>query len=551
MSRAQLATQKVWDYIVVGTGMGGATVGHALAAAGHSVLFLERGHHLQKTSAVSKGDYPERQTNTAKQLDANSLAFAGRYWREIDDITAPIHHSFVPFIGSGTGGSSALYGMALERFFPADFEPRKQHPGNICSSLPANWPVNYTSLAPYYEQAEALYQVRGSLDPLRPTDAIACLPPAALSPPNQVLFDDLQSRGLHPYHLPIAGGEQPGCRVCQGYLCAKRCKNDSAAVCLYPAVTNYGAELLTECDVDSLVATTSNIEGVRCRSDGEPRVFKARRYVVACGALETPRLLLESASAEWPTGVGNQHDLVGRNLMRHYIDLYALLQPRRIPAATRTKELAFNDFYLGQGEKLGSVQSFGNLPPADMLVEDLQKDLRRKVGGFAANAFTLVKPLVRVTVEQLFARTLILASIVEDLPFPGNRVQLSPDLDASGRRRLQLHYQIREAEEQRIAAMRKKMKNTLKGRLYLQLRESENNQRIAHACGTCRFGDDASSSVCDANHKVHGVDNLYLADSSIFPSSGGINPSLTIAALSLRLADHLIKSENNPGVNYA
>lgn len=538
--------EQQWDYIIVGTGMGGATLGHSLARSGSSVLFLEKGRSnlasLPEETPPSADDYAENffaHRAAPSVQEADILASAGRYSSEIDDITGGKQRAFIPFIGSGTGGSTALYGMALERFFAADFTPGQFHAPAEGSSVPDAWPVTLSELLPHYRDAEQLFHVRGADDPLRATADFDYLPTAPLSPPNQALRDFLANKGLHPYQLPMACEQLTDCRTCQSFLCSKGCKNDSGRICLEPAIAEYGAKLLSQCEVLRVEASSSSVSRLVCRHQGRELRLQAHNYVIAAGALETPRLLLNSANADWPEGLANRSGLVGRNLMRHYIDLYALFTGQAIERDSRVKELAFNDLYQNDGVKLGSVQSFGFLPPAPILVEEMTADLRHQGGPLAAGLFTLIKPLARFGLKQLFSRALILATTMEDLPYEDNRVTLSEKKDQAGRRRLQLHYAISEAEQTRIDSMRAAMKDLLHPKRYMLLKQADSNQRIAHVCGTCRFGDDPASSVCDSNHKAHGLSNLYIADSSVFPSSGGINPSLTIAALSLRLAQHL------------
>lgn len=533
-------TDRIWDYLIIGTGMGGATLGHALASRGASVMFVERGaSHFTDDKAwlgnFAESSFPHPTAPGTHHRD--QLKAAGRYADSLHDMSNPDKpREFIPFIGSGTGGSSALYGMALERFSPSDFTPASSHSANTEAALPEAWPVSFEELLPFYRQAEQLYRVRGGLDPLRDDPTNHYLPPQPLSGANQRLFDHFEGQGLHPYQLPLACEHVPGCQTCQSFLCAKGCKNDASRICLSPALEQHEARLLDDCEVIRLDATDSKINAAICHYKGETVSLKARQFICAAGALQTPRLLLNSACSDWPEGLANREDLVGRYLMRHYIDLYAVLcspDPKE-----RTKEIAFNDFYQQNGEKLGSVQSFGLLPPASLLVEEIASDIRHDAGPWLAAAFSLVKPLARFGLAQMLSRSLLLASTLEDLPFADNRVSLG-NRSANGQRALHIHYRIRPSEQKRIDSMRRKMTSALKPKHYLLLKQADSNQRIAHVCGTARFGHDPKHSVCDAQQKAHGIDNLYIADSSVFPTSGGINPSLTIAALSLRLAQHL------------
>ena len=538
-----------WDVVVIGTGIGGATFGHAMARAGQQVLFCERGAaHLDQAGSGGTsltGHYPEEDLPgaIARHLapDQRLLRQAGRAIDLLDDVSGRKTRSFVPFVGSGTGGSSALYGMAMERFFPADFEPRGQHPGDSDNSLPAAWPLSYTELAPWYSQAEALYRVRGSVDPLRTAfDLPRSLPaPPALTPAADWLTQHLSATGLHPYRLPMACEFLPGCQGCQGYLCPKACKNDSARICLAPAVTEHGAQLLADCTVVKLEARQQQVTGVVCRlADGSLRTLRARTVALAAGALQSPALLLRSASEAWPDGLANRSGLVGRNLMRHCIDLHALTLPdhaRPLADENRQKQLAFNDFYAGTAGKLGSVQSFGRLPPQQMLFASLLDDVAHSPWAALLPLLRRAEPLLAPTLRQLAQESMILAATLEDLPSASNRVTLSPS-QADG---LCLYYRMTAGQRQRVATLRKLIAARLRPLPVRLLKQADNNQRLAHVCGTLRFGNSAANSVLDVNNRAHGLDNLFAVDASFFPSSGGTNPSLTIAANAMRVASHL------------
>lgn len=160
--------KREWDIIVIGTGMGGAVLGYALAKAGKSVLFVEKGKsHFNKNISL-KGDFAEHffsRLENSQLSQKEILARSGRWNDKIKDISNARSHSFIPFIGSGTGGSTALYGMALERFFPSDFVPKQNYPDAKETALPDKWPISFDELRPYYEAVEKLFRVRGTGDP--------------------------------------------------------------------------------------------------------------------------------------------------------------------------------------------------------------------------------------------------------------------------------------------------------------------------------------------------------------------------------------------------
>ncbi len=527
MARIEDIQGRHWDYLVVGTGVGGATLGYALARAGKSVLFIEKGRAPFLHADTLRGTYPELdfpRVEAPAARHAPLLARAGRCHEAVRDG----QHSFVPFIGCGTGGSSALYGMAMERLFPADFEPGRRHPGAAAANWPDVWPIDYDEMAPYYERAEKLYRVRGGRDPLRPS-APDLLPPSAISPCNAELHAHFQSRGLHPYRLPQACESVPGCECCQGYLCPRNCKNDAGRICLEPAVQNHGATLLDQCEVTRLEATPDRITGAVCRWQGQTVTLHADQVVLAAGALATPALLRRSASDHWPQGLANASGLVGRNLMRHGVDLYLVFTRTR--AGNHLKELGLSDFYQFQGDKLGTVQSFGLLPPASLLAANLAADIGH-AAPWAAPLFRLAQPLLRGALSRLLKRGVLLAAIMEDLPHADNQVVPGPPLG--------IDYRLHPADLARLRTFRTQVAKSLRPYRFLALRQAEKNAMLAHACGTCRFGDDPATSVLDSHNRAHGLCNLYVVDSSFFPTSGGTNPALTIAANALRVAEHLL-----------
>jgi choline dehydrogenase-like flavoprotein len=517
---AQVAKQS-WDVIVVGTGIGGATLGYALARAGKRVLFCEAGNSTLADGAL-RGRYAEQFLTRGHTSYQDILRRAGRYHEEILDRSASRPKGFIPFIGSGSGGSSALYGMVLERFLPCDFAPRANYPDAPGALLPERWPINYEELVPYYELAERLYRVRRD---------------AALSPCGQEMFGFLQGKGLHPYRLPQACEFVAGCEGCQGYLCAKDCKNDSSRICLEPAMREFGAHLLDNCKVVRLLANRQEVTGVECVLGGKRVILQAGIVVLAAGALATPKLLLESASSLWPSGVANDSGMVGRSLMRHYVDLYAVFTKSRPVTRGNVKEIGFNDFYQLHGKKFGSVQSFGLLPPAEMLAASMVQDVRDGRMPWAGTLFNFMRPAVIPLLKRMLSRTTILAAIMEDLPYADNQLALMRD--SANEPRLALTYTVRDYDKARLRECRSTIGDALKPYRFMLFKQAENNRRLAHVCGTCRFGLDPTNSVLDRSNKAHNLSNLYAVDASFFPSSGGTNPGLTIAANALRVAAHL------------
>jgi choline dehydrogenase-like flavoprotein len=360
------------------------------------------------------------------------------------------------------------------------------------------------------------------------------LDPPPITGAGRELFKHFRSRGLHPYRLPQACEFVDGCEGCQGFLCPRECKNDSARICLGPAVESHGALLVDECEVVRLIASRDAVTGVECVIGGCRATLTSEIVVLAAGALETPRLLLSSSSDRWPGGLANGSRRVGRCLMRHFVDLYAIETEEREDLPGNRKELAFNDFYAAGDDKLGTVQSFGSLPPLGVVLAEMRRDLRESGWRWLAPAFAAVRPMITRVLDGL-RRRVVLATVMEDLPFEHNAV-----VPAEGTVRVAITYRVHERERRRIELFRRRVADALAPMKYRMMRQAENNERIAHACGTCRFGDDPGASVLNRWNRAHELRNLYVVDSSFFPSSGGTNPALTIAANSLRVADHLL-----------
>lgn len=537
--RIEAAAKKKWDAIVVGTGMGGGTAGFALARAGLRVLFIEKGLSHLNPANVPVQDFPE--SNSAwihgdYRAQHNLLKNAGRATEEVIDRTLRSKNSFIPNIGSGLGGSSSLYGAALERFFPEDFSVTPYFKGAIDSSV-VDWPISYFDLEKYYTEAESLYSVHGSSDPLRLSYQNTTLPHIDHTPAGREWVDKLRHKGLHPYRLPVGHQPRLKCRGCQGTLCLSHEKSGSGTACVKPAIESGNAALLENSEAMQLMADANRIQSIKIKHEKNIYILNAAVFILGGGALYTPKLLFSSRSSHWPSGIGNHSDQVGRNLMRHYMDLHiVLIKSHGRNEKIHEKEIAFNDFYFHEGEKLGTVQSLGNFPDLKASIAEMKSEALAKKSATSSLLFPLIAAGAAFCIKNIMPKCSGFAAIMEDVPYSNNRVTLTDGINP----RVSFEYTISRYEKARIKKFRKLVSNSFSGDLRWLHAQAENNQRLAHACGTCRMGTRAEASVVDAYQKVHGVDNLYIVDSSVFPTGSGINPALTIAALALRAAENLI-----------
>jgi choline dehydrogenase-like flavoprotein len=417
--------------------------------------------------------------------------------------------------------------MVMDRLRPQDFTPRQFFAAVDGSSIPEAWPISYDELEPFYERAEQLYRVRGTPDPLTAArGALLEAPPP--SPKEEALFDALTSCGLHPYRIHYAQDRVPGCSLCPGMLCARGCRNDASRMCLEPAIANHGAQVLTGCRVIRLEARQRTVTGATCDWNGRRITVRGRVFVLAANALFTPGLLLRSGN----DGLANSSGLVGRNLMLHVSD-FLLLRLKRSPLgleAAMQHGISLNDFYVHGGTKIGNVHAH-SVPVAPEATQAFLQMHQRWINRLPARVGSAIASFG----SYLQRGATVFATVVEDLPYTSNRVMPRPWSDDE----VAYEYAYPAELQARNRTLFRAFNAAVKPRFSLQVVPPIGKLNHGHACGTCRFGDDPKTSVLDRDNRAHDLDNLYVVDASFFPSSGGINPSLTIAANALRVGEQI------------
>jgi choline dehydrogenase-like flavoprotein len=510
-----------YDVIIIGTGAGGGTLARHLAPSGKRILLLERGDWLTRE--------PENWSTDAVFVDNRYVSPDTWY----DDKGQP----FQPGVHYFVGGATKLYGAALYRLRAEDFGELRHHDG-----ISPAWPIGYDELEPYYTLAEQLYQVHGNRgeDPTEgPSSGPYPYPAVSHEPRIQQLSDDLAAAGYRPFHAPcgilLDEGNMPystciRCATCDGFPCLVHAKSDAEVLGVRPALEHANVTLLTNAKVVRLGTNDGGtaVTEVVVERDGAEERFAGDVVVVACGAANTAKLLLQSASDKHPNGLANGSDQLGRNYMFH--DSTAVLALSREENHTVfQKTLGLNDFYFGSDDfeyPLGSVQMVG----------------KSQAGMFRGERPRETRLAPEWTLERVARHAIDFWLSTEDLPRPDNRVTVDRD------GKLTLTYSETNAEaKKRLYA---KVKSTL-GKLdmnpdhlihrFAYMKNDIPIAGCAHQAGTCRFGTDPAASVLDANCKAHELDNLYVVDTSVFPSIGAVNPALTAMANSLRVGDHLLE----------
>ena len=511
-----------YDVIIIGSGPGGGSVAQRLAPTGKRILMLERGDYLKRGR--------ENWDSKTVFVDATYQAKETWYGKKGESF-APGLHYFV-------GGNSKVYGSALFRLRERDFGDVQHYDG-----LSPAWPLGYDVFEPYYGQAEKLFHVHGKRgeDPNEPWSSTPyAYPPVSHEPKIQALSDTFKADGLHPFHLPlgILLDEKDGkvtptspcirCDAFDGFPCAINAKADAQVICVDPTIKLHdNFTLLTNAYVSKLETDASgkSVSTVHVTRDGVPETYSADIVVVACGALSSALLLLRSVNDHHPNGLANGSDQVGRNYMRH--DMSILMALMKEPNHTVfQKTLAVSDYYFGAEDydhPLGLIQ---------MCATSHGEQIR----GEAVPGFLSWLP--EMPFEKMAEHSMDFWLQSEDIPKAENRIAYDGD---------KVVLSLTEGSGRAAKGLKKKLEQMLSkagAHPVLMERSLYLGKNIpvggtAHQAGTCRFGTDPTTSVLDLDCKAHELDNLYVTDASFFPSIGAVNPTLTIIANALRVADHI------------
>lgn len=493
------------DIVIIGSGMGGSTAASVLADTGARILILERGERLLDT--------PETRDDRA--------VFQRGHFRPKETWLDGTRTPFNPGNFYNVGGNTKFYGAVMYRFRAEDFRPQRHMEGET-----PGWPFDYDELEPWYSRAEKLFCVRGELgdDPTEPHHSSGYdFPPIPDEPSVATVRERLKRQGVHTSSLPIAVDHVAWLKRAKtgwdAFPDTFTGKIDAETGPLAAALKHDNVSIMTGVEVLRLVTNGSGktVTHVVARQNGREVEVKAGRVIAAAGAVNTSALLLRSAGGKHPNGLANGSDQVGRNFMNHNCTAMISLDPRLRNTAIHQKTFGFNDFYLKDpqtGYPLGNVQILG------------------KITGpiFKANM-----PKAPEFVTHLLARYSFDWYVInEDLPNPNSRVTI----DGAS---IMLDWQ--RSNMRSHDTLVKRARETLRGAGFpIVLSRAFDRRTPSHQCGTSRMGTDPATSVVDPWCRSHDVENLYIMDASVLPTSAAVNPSLTIAAITLRSATHLRKA---------
>ncbi len=490
-----------FDAIIVGSGFGGSAAAYSLAKAGLKTLLVERGNRAKRDAL----DWDQERILLKQRYKGKSPIFVKQY--NDNDFKAVYPNEVV-------GGMSVFYGGASLRLRENDF---------------ATWPIRYTNLEPYYGKSEHLLEVHGEAgqdiyEPARSTD----YPFKSIDLTLPAIRIDRAARklGYRPFKIPLAINFTNTsrtvcikCLTCDGHPCKIEAKNDLTTTILRKAQA-FDFEIMPDVVVKRFVEKNGKITSVVCIDQSAKRTFElsATVVVLSAGAIHSPAILLRSHLEKY-----ENHTFIGKFLMRHCNATVATVFPFQTnPDNTFHKQVCLTDFYEDFRKKYGSSTG---------IIQDLRTPSSNVLKHYAPRGAKHLVALLERCIQNVLC-------IAEDDPSFDNAVGLSSEIDVYGLEIVKVVHQYSSRDCERRDYLVDKAKRIMKQAGGI-LSYAYNLDSFSHAVGTLRFGNDPKESVLDKNCLFWGIDNLFVLDGSFMPSPGGVNPSLTIAANALRVADYI------------
>ena len=543
------------DAVIVGAGAGGGIAAEQLAKAGLHVILLERGQWCTPAECRKDDLRNQRNTNLGHPFGPDqrhprvSVGSNGR-----EQVVLPWEGGYSNNAAC-VGGGTLSYGAMAWRFMPQDFRMRSIYGAPEGSTL-EDWPLSYEDLEPWYEKAEQEIGVSGDdsanpnkgfrrkplpMPPLPPTREEELLRPAALR------------LGLHPFPIPMLRNSVPyngrgacmRCRWCVGFACEVDAKNGTQNTAIPRALATGNCELRTGCSATRILTDErGKPNGVEYVDDlWRRKSVRANVIVIAGAAVETARLLLLSKSRQWPGGIGNRYDQVGRNLQGHtYTGAVGVFAEDTYDDLGPGASIAISDYNHGNPGLRGGAMlcnEFIRLPIqyTSMVPPEVPRWGREH------------KQFMR----NFYRRTIAVQGPTQDMPMAENRVELDgrvtdawgiPVARLSGRKHPHT-VEIADRMSERAAEWLREA-----GAIRVWLRKTGPGGLAAgqHQAGTCRMGNDPRSSVVNRYGRVHDVPNLFVADGSVHVTNGGFNPVLTIMACAYQTSDHITRAWRGGGL---
>ena len=516
------------DVLIIGAGASGAAVAWSLADTKMHIVCLEQGGWMNPHEYPSAGRDWEARSFGDMSISPNRRNLAADY--PINDANSPIHIANF----NAVGGSTILYNGHFPRFHPGDFKVRSY------DGVADDWPIDYATLEPFYAENDRMMGISGLAgDPAYP-DKSPPMPPVPLGKSGTVLAQGFNKLGWHwwPSDAGVATQPYDGRDACKNLgACLSGCAQGAKAstdITYWPHAVRAGVEVRTQCRVREICVDDAGMAtGVIYFNAEDEEVFQPAEVVVmACNGVGTPRILLNSTSSKFPNGLANSSGLVGKNLMFHPYSLIRGIFDQPLDGHKGPGVCIWSQEFYETDRKRGFLRGYtyeinrGSGPVSTAMLGMMHQ--RIPWGEGHHDAF-----------DRMFDRTTGMVGICEDLPELHNTVTLdaqlrdrhgipAPKIDytLSENSLLMLQHSIDRATEILYAAGATDV-----------LSESPISAGGWHLMGTARMGLDPESSVVNEWGRSHDVKNLFIVDGSIFVTSAGVNPTSTIQALALYIAD--------------
>jgi choline dehydrogenase-like flavoprotein len=538
--------------VVVGAGAGGGIVAKELATAGLSVVLFERG----RWQSFDDHDHDELISQRVTVLgnafgpddDGNPRRVRfGDTWRTVLPSEGAYGNN-----AACVGGGTLSYGAMAWRFAEQDFRMRSIY-GSPAGSTLDDWPVTYDDLEPFYEKAEYEIGVAGEAsNPFAaPRRKPYPMPPFRYNTEGRLLEGSARRLGFHPFPIPMLRNSVPyggraaciGCRYCVGFACEVQAKCGTHNTVIPIAMATGNCAVRTQAMVNQVLTDgKGRATGVSYYDkNGRLATQSADLVVVSGAATETARLLLNSRSTLFPTGLGNRHDWVGRNLQGHaYCGAWGLFEDEVYDDVGAGATIAICDFNHGTPGLRGGGMLANEFIRLPYLFSRNRPDGAPRWGREH-------KDFQR----KYFKRSISVIGPVQEMPVFDCRVELDPDLKdrwgipvarISGAR----HPHDLEIAQFMASKADAWLKETGATRTFLRLPGSGVSGG-QHQAGTCRMGNDPKTSVVNRHCQVHDVDNLFVVDGSVHVTNGGYNPVLTIMAIAYWASDYITREWKGTG----
>jgi choline dehydrogenase-like flavoprotein len=542
--------QTTFDAIIVGSGAGGGVAAYVLAANGWKVALLEKGRNPFPTLGAKRlrGNlYGNDEIKGARYFTFHDPLIEPRVFK-INDM-AEYKVGEIQGLGVCVGGGTVQYDGDHPRLQRYDFR-LKTYFGEVAGADVVDWPIEYKDVEPYFDEVERIIGVQGEAgaNPFEEPRKPYPMPPGAQSKAENVLAKGARSLGLHPHPMPIAVNSifyrgRPACANCGfcAWGCVINAKGSTAVTAIRDALQTGNLTLIPDACVFRVDTEPSGgaATGVSYL-DGEGKIqsVAGRHVVLACNALETPRLLLESAGNAHPKGLGNGNDLVGRFLTFHVVfSVIGLFDFEIRSYRGRVIKQAMADWTTPEGSvggiRGGYTELGGQIHPVEF-GKDLPWDVHKEM-----------------MVDGRWRRRIASVSMMgEDLPQYDNRVELDPVVkDVYGRPVIRVTYKYHEHDRAMIATYMPKMEEVALAAgaddtMQIDMSEHYGVPDTKHLLGTARMGDDPTKSVCNKWGRLHEVENVWIADGSTWPTSAAFNPVNTQQALAYMTAAFMVSPED-------